>query len=337
MPLDVVTSRPINAETPWVGLLPTHTPVESFFVRDHFDEPSLAPESYHLRVGAGAARPKAFVLAQLQGLPQQRVACVLECAGNGRSRMVPRPPGVPWGDRAVGSAVWEGPALRDVLQQAPPEPGMAEAVFRGADLGIEGHVVAHFERSLPLEMALGPGPILALRMNGQPLNRSHGAPVRLIVPGWYGVASVKWVTDVRYVDRPFTGYFQKQRYVWDDGSPVRELRPKAMLLRPHPGEPVHAGSVTLEGRAWAAQGVAEVAVQVDEGPWLPCELGPPEGPWAWVPWERSVELEPGPRRVRARCRDAQGAWQPLDPVVNRLGYGYNTAQAVDLLVGPPLR
>lgn len=332
---DTVTSRPLNAETPWAALLAAATPNGAFFVRDHFDEPSLDPATWHLRIGAGAQRPKALTLAQLQRMTQHRVACVLECAGNGRSRMVPKPPGVAWGDRAVGSATWEGPALREVLAMAPPEEGMVEALFRGADLGTEGHVVAHFERSLPLAMAQGEGPLLALRMNGHALAKSHGAPVRLIVPGWYGVASVKWLTDVRYLDRPFTGYFQKERYVWDDGSPLREVRPRALLLRPHPGEPLAAGKVRLEGRAWGSGGVARVSVQVDDGPWRDAMLGAAEGPAAWVPWHLDATLAEGKRRARARCTDKSGHEQPLEPVVNRLGYGYNTVQAVDLLVGPP--
>lgn len=334
---DVVTEKPRNAETPWAGLLPARTPAEAFFVRDHFDEPALDPATWHLRIGAGAARPKALLLPQLQRLQPHQVACVLECAGNGRSRMVPKPPGVAWGERAVGCATWEGPALRDVLALAPPEPGMTEAVFRGADLGVEGSTVAHFERSLPLGVAQAEGPIIALRMNGQPLPRAHGAPARLIVPGWYGVASVKWLTDVRYIDRPFTGYFQKERYVWDDGSVVGPMRPRAMLLRPHPGEPLAAGTVRLEGKAWGRGGVRRVAVQVDDGPWQDAALAPAEGPHAWVGWHLDTALAHGTRRVRVRCTDGAGQEQPLEPVVNRLGYGYNTVVGVDLLVGPPQR
>jgi DMSO/TMAO reductase YedYZ molybdopterin-dependent catalytic subunit len=334
VPVDVVTERPRNAETPWTGLLPERTPVDSFFVRNHFDEPTLEPSVYHLRIAGEVERAKAFTLGQLQRLPQQRVTCVLECAGNGRSRMVPRPPGVAWGDRAVGCATWEGPALAEVLRACPPGDGIVEAVFRGADLGIEGDVVAQFERALPLEVAMAPGPILALTMNGQSLTKSHGAPVRLIVPGWYGVASVKWLTDVRYLSKTFTGYFQKQRYVWDDGAGLQEMRPRSMLLRPHPGEPLRAGVVVLEGRAWAGAGVAEVAVSVDDGAWQQAQLGPEESPAAWRTWTLDAPLAEGEHAVRSRARDRHGAWQPLEPVVNKLGYGYNTVHGVALLVGP---
>jgi DMSO/TMAO reductase YedYZ molybdopterin-dependent catalytic subunit len=334
---DVVQAKPRNAETPWAALLAPHTPAEAFFVRNHFDEPHLDAQVWHLRVGIGARRPKAWTLPMLERLPQAEVTCVLECAGNGRSRMVPKPPGVAWGERAVGCATFTGPRLKDVLAPAPPEEGMVEAVFKGADLGIEGGTIAHFERSLPLALAQGEGPIVALRMNGAPLTRSHGAPARLVVPGWYGVASVKWLTDVRYVDRPFKGYFQSQRYVWDDGAIVQHLRPRAMLLRPHPGEPLAEGDVLLEGRAWAGRGVAKVAVQVDDGPWQDAALGEAEGPHAWVPWRLRARLDEGPRRIRARAWSVDGEAQPLEPVVNQLGYGNNTVLAVDLLIGPPQR
>jgi DMSO/TMAO reductase YedYZ molybdopterin-dependent catalytic subunit len=333
-PLDTVTDKPHNAETPWTGLLPTLTPNDSFFVRNHFDEPVLDPSVYHLRIAGEVERAKAYTLPMLERLPPRRVTCVLECAGNGRSRMMPKPKGVAWGDRAVGCATWEGPSLRDALAACPPNEGIVEAVFRGADLGIEGDVVAQFERSLPIADCLAEGPLLALRMNGAPLSRAHGAPVRLVVPGHYGVASVKWLTDVRYASKPFTGYFQRQRYVWDDGSPVREMRVKSALLRPHPGEPLRAGMVKLEGRAWASGGIAEVRVQVDDGPWIPADLGPQDGPAAWRAWSLQASFAAGTRRVRVRARDSAGIWQPLDGVVNRLGYGYNTVATVELLVGP---
>jgi DMSO/TMAO reductase YedYZ molybdopterin-dependent catalytic subunit len=334
VPLDVVTDRPRNAETPWVGLLPSQTPSESFFVRNHFDEPSLDPGTYHLRVVGEVAKAKLLTLAQLHKLPAQRISSVLECAGNGRTRMVPTAPGVPWGERAVGCATWEGPALSDVLHDVVPEEGVLEAVFRGADLGIHAGIVAHYERSLPWTMATSPGPLLALRMNGEPLPRSHGAPVRLLVPGWYGMASVKWLTDIRLTSKPFTGYFQKDQYVWDDASPVRELRPKAMLLRPSAGEPLRAGPLLLEGKAWGHRGVQEVQAQVDGTAWQACSLGRDEGPWAWRSWSLSVDLSAGEHTVRVRARDAQGEWQPLEPVTNRGGYGYNTAPMIRLRVMP---
>lgn len=335
MPLDVVTEKPRNAETPWTGLVPSVTPVESFFVRNHFDEPTLDPNVFHLRLAGEIEHAKAFTLPQLQRLPQHKVACVLECAGNGRARMVPKPPGVAWGDRAVGNAVWEGPLLADVLRASPPSEDIVEAVFRGADMGIEGGVVAHFERALPIAVATAPGPLLALRMNGAPLTKSHGAPLRLIVPGWYGVASVKWLTDIRYTTRPFTGYFQKQRYVWDDGSSVQGMRVKSALLRPHPGEPLRAGTITLEGRAWGGEGgIAEVLVQVDDGPWQPARLQEVDNAFAWRTWVLDVTLGAGTHRVRTRARAAKGEAQPLEPVVNKLGYGYNTVTEAELLMGP---
>jgi DMSO/TMAO reductase YedYZ molybdopterin-dependent catalytic subunit len=326
---DVVTDKPFNAETPRAALQQRLTPNDAFFVRDHFDRPRLNVEAYVLPVTGAVQRMKGFTLAQLERLPQQRATCVLECAGNGRSRMVPVPGGVPWGDRAVGCATWEGPALRDVLRPAGPLPAALEVLARGADLGLEGGSVMHFERSLPLAVAQGEGPLLALRMNGQPLPEAHGAPVRLVVPGWYGVASVKWLTELRVLDKPFTGWFQRQRYVWDDGSVVGPMRPKSLLLSPVEGAEVPAGLLQVHGKAWGGQGgVARVEVRVDEQAWQEALLREESGPWGWCAWSHAVDLPAGEHVLTARAWDAQGQAQPLEPVANRLGYGYNTALRV---------
>ena len=314
------TSR--NVETPQRALSRDATPNSAFFVRDHFDEPEIDPVNYRLWIG----ETRWFSLSDLRRLPQHRVTCVLECAGNGRNRMVPRPKGIEWGDNAVGCATWEGPALRDVLRLVAPPKGTVEVVFQGADSGPEGGDFRHFERSLPIDVATGEGPILALRMNGKPLPVSHGAPVRLIVPGWYAVASVKWLMEIRYIDHPFTGYYQAKGYVWDDGSPVREVRPRGILTRPNPNVPARAGATRLEGRAWAGAGLAGVEVRVDDGAWLAARLGRSPGIHAWVPWSLETTLPEGSHRVRVRARDSIGRTQPLDPVWNRLGYGYNTSE-----------
>src|SRR3989454_814500 len=273
-----IRAGPFNFETPRRRLLAAATSNHPHFVRNHFDQPNLHLAPYCLTIPGG----RTVSVAELRELPQQRVTCVLECAGNGRNRMVPRPEGIPWDDEAVGCATWEGPAVRDVLRLAAPDGGAVDVVFRGADSGPEGGAPRAFERSLPVGVAMCDGPILALRMNGRPIPRSHGAPVRLIVPGWYAVASVKWLREIRYINHPFRGYFQTERYVWDDGRPVREVRPRAILLRPPKGASVKPGVTRLEGRAWASAGVAGVDVQVDDVPWIPARLGNASKRWTWV-------------------------------------------------------
>jgi len=333
VPVEVITARPLNAETPRDALRATITPADSFFIRNHFDEPTLAAESYRLRITQGSAVLREFALADLERLPQEGVTCVLECSGNGRTHVVPQPEGVPWGDRAIGCATWEGPSLSQVLRSVPPSRDVVEVVFVGADHGIAANVESSFERSMPANAALRSGPILALRMNGAPLPKSHGAPLRLVVPGWYGMASVKWLIEVRYESAPFTGFFQKTEYRYDEATPVTEVRTKSLLLRPAPGEEVAEGRVTLEGRAWSGRGIREVQVQVDDGAWRRTELGPGEGPFDWRTWRFAVELTRGTHRIRARAQNTSGEWQPLDPVANRRGYGYNTADAVEVVVG----
>ena len=326
--LVTLTERPWNAETPRAALEERLTPNGQFFVRNHFDVPEVDPKTYLLHAEDLARRPKGFTLAQLRSLPQRRVTAVLECAGNSRRSMVPRPPGLLWGDGAVGCATWEGPSLRDLLAQVGPLSGVAEVLFGGADVGAEDGRMLRFERSLPLAEALREGVIVALRMNGEALSPEHGAPARLVVPGWYGVASTKWLVSVRLLERPFTGWFQRDRYVWSDGSPVTALRPKTLILRPADHARVQAGPVSVRGRAWGSAGVEEAQVRADDGPYLSAALTETGEPNGWCRWSAVVGLAPGPHTVTARARDAWGQRQPLDPVVDPLGYGYNTAQAV---------
>lgn len=335
--LVTLTERPWNAETPRAALQERLTPNGQFFVRNHFDMPELRPDTYVLGVDGLVRRPEEFTLSELRRLPQRRVRAVLECAGNGRSRMVPRPPGLMWGDGAVGCATWEGPTLRDLLSRAGPLPEAMEVLFRGADVGVEEGRTLRFERSLPISEALREEVVVALRMNGEALGPEHGAPARLVVPGWYGVASVKWVTSIRLLEHPFAGWFQRDRYVWKDGTPVTSLRPKSHVVRPGDGARVRAGLLRVEGRAWASGGVETVQVRADDGPYrsaILTETGHPHG-WCW--WKAILKLAPGPHTVTARARDARGRWQPLDPVVDRLGYGYNTVHSVRVeAVGMPL-
>jgi DMSO/TMAO reductase YedYZ molybdopterin-dependent catalytic subunit len=325
---DTVTERPWNAETPRSALQDPLTPNDRFFVRNHFDMPVLDPQRYLLSVGGLVRREQGFTLDQLRRLPQRRVTAVLECAGNGRSRMMPRPPGLPWGDGAVGCSTWEGPALRDLLAEVEPSPEAVEALFGGSDVGADEGRLMRFERSLSLAEATREDVIVALRMNGQELSREHGAPARLIVPGWYAVASVKWLVSVRLLNRSFAGWFQGDRYVWDDGSPLTALRPKTLILRPIDGSRVEAGSAVVKGRAWGGAGIEEVEIRVDDGQRVSAVLDAVGDPRGWCAWSAVVELAPGSHTVTARARDAESRWQPLQPVVNRLGYGNNTAHAV---------
>src|SRR5215831_7300596 len=212
----VVTAVPENSETPLADVRSWVTPTRLFFVRNHFDVPSLDTATWRLRVEGQVERPLALCWEELSAMPERTVFATVECAGNGRSFLRPRVDGVPWGAGAIGHAEWTGVPLRLVLQRAGVRQQAVEALFEGADWGSEPDHPApmHFARSLPLSKAFDPDTLLVLRMNGELLDPNHGYPLRLFVPGWYGVASVKWLQRIAVVNAPFLGYFQTVKYTY---------------------------------------------------------------------------------------------------------------------------
>ena len=243
--LVVHQAEALNCETPPGDLGEDLTPTVRFYRRSHFPIPVLDPAAWRLGVGGMVHRPLSLSLPELIRLPAETLAVTLECAGNGRALQRPPAPGVQWGPGAVGTAEWTGPRLADVLARAGIRPGACEVIFGGADQGqaADGSPRSiRFERSLPVRDALESGALLAYAMNGQPLPVRHGYPLRLVVPGWYAVASVKWLTDIRVVAEPFDGFFQAVHYVydWDRGGhgtpePVREMQVRALITRPCAG------------------------------------------------------------------------------------------------------
>ena len=339
----VVEEVPFNAEVPLseVACAPGEGAV---FVRSHFDLPVLSQAEHRVEVAGAVVRPAAYRLDDLRRWPGRSVELTLECAGNGRSLMRPQPRGTAWGLGAAGNAIFEGVALQDLLEEAGVEAGALEVLAAGADAGTvaSGARVA-FERSLPLAVALRGDVLLAHTLNGAPLPREHGFPLRLVVPGWYGVASVKWLTRLSVLRTPFAGWFQKDTYVYDgesgvpDGTPVRAMRVRALITSPEEGAVLRDGAVAVEGAAWSGSGpVVAVALSADEGvSWTDLELEPARGPWlrrrfrgTWIP------PGPGSYTLLARATDATGATQPLDAVWNRLGYGNNAVHRVQVVVDP---
>jgi sulfane dehydrogenase subunit SoxC len=271
----------------------------------------------------------------------------LECAGNGRAHLDPRPVSQPWLLEAVGNAAWTGIPLRALLEEARVGAGAVEVLFTGMDRGIEGGVEQHFERSLPLDVALESDAILAYAINGVPLPPQHGFPLRLVVPGWYGMANVKWLTRITVLDQPFAGYQHERAYRWrtgeqDRGEPLTRIEPRALMAPP--GIPdfmtrertVQAGKVTLEGRAWSGLApVAAVEVSTDDGAtWQGARLDPPElGPWAWRRWSYDwTAAGPGRRVLACRARDEAGNAQAAAPRWNVGGYANNEVQRVVVTV-----
>jgi DMSO/TMAO reductase YedYZ molybdopterin-dependent catalytic subunit len=332
---------PYNAETPMGVLSEPVTPAALVYVRNHFAVPEVDSESWRLRIGGSVEQPMTLSLADLQAMKTETVTMVLECAGNGRDTMVPQPPGTPWRVGAASTASFTGVALADVLAIAHPQPEAVEVLFRGADRGkVDRDRTETYERSLPVEVVGRPGPILAWEMGGEPLTAQHGAPLRLVVPGWYGMASVKWLIEIEFIDEPFRGFYQFERYIYasedaiPDGTPVSAIRVRSVIASPRHDEPLAAGPVEVTGTAWSGEGpIARVEVSTDGGAtWADAELGEAAGTEGFVPWRFDWGAEPGDHELVARATDTAGNRQPLEPVWNRWGYGNNTVHRVAITV-----
>ena len=321
------------------------TPPGLHYLLVHFDIPAIDESAWRLDVGGNVERAQSLSLEQLRARPSRTLAVTMECAGNGRARLRPRPISQPWLVEAVGTAEWTGTPLRDVLLEAGVGPGSEEVVFSGADRGVQGGVAHDYERSLPLETAMRPEVLLAYEMNGRTLEPQHGAPLRLLVPGWYGMTSVKWLTRIALVTERFEGYQQAVAYRYQDdeadpGEGVSRMRVRALMVPP--GYPdfltrrrlVEAGSVTVRGRAWSGEGeVVRVEFGVD-GTWADAVLREPVGPFAWRGWAASWEAVAGEHVLACRATDAAGHVQPLEQPWNYQGMGNNLIQKVPVVVRP---
>jgi DMSO/TMAO reductase YedYZ molybdopterin-dependent catalytic subunit len=317
------------------------TPPGLHYLLIHYDIPFLDGHAWRLQVGGAVRHPLTLDLDALRTMPARTVRVTMECAGNGRARLEPRPVSQPWLVEAVGTAEWTGVPLRDVLAAAQVDPAAADVVFTGADHGVERGVEQDYQRSLTPDAAAQEDVLLAYAMNGAPLAPQHGYPVRLIAPGWYGMAHVKWLTRIDVVTEPFTGFQQAVAYrlrehAGDPGTPVTRIAPRALVIPP--GFPdfmsrarvVRPGPVLLEGRAWSGRApVTGVEVSVDGGrSWTAADLDPDDGHrWAWRRWRTSWTATPGSYVVTARATDADGE-QPTDQVWNRGGFANNAAQQV---------
>ena len=336
--LEVIRRSPFNAETPAHALRNPVTPSPHVYVRSNFDMPAL-DDSHVISVGGAIASPFEVSVRELMDMPQHTVATTMECAGNDRLSMAPLPCGEPWRHGALSTASWTGVPLRALLTRGELQRDALHLIFSGADAGtraeVEGRV--RFERSLPVGEALHADVLLALSMNGQPLTREHGAPVRLVVPGWYGMANVKWLARIEARDTPSNGFFQRNRYVYEqegDVMPVTRMRVKSIITAPLENE-VCPSRITVEGWAWSGYGaIARIEVAVDGGDtWTDAHLGKPATAYSWAPWQCTVSLPPAARvTLRSRATDSAGNTQPDTIVWNRLGYGNNAVRAVLVLV-----
>ncbi len=322
------------------------TPLGLHYLLIHYDVPAVDPAAWRLVVDGRVERGLALSLDELRERPSVTRRVTMECAGNGRARQTPRALSQPWLLEAVGTAEWTGTPLRPLLEEAGLEDSAVELVFSGLDRGIEGGVEQRYQRSLPVGEAFGDHVLLAWEVNGQPLPPQHGFPLRLVVAGWYGMASVKWLARITAVEAGFRGYQQVRAYRYrqhpdEAGVPVSRIAPRSLMVPP--GIPefisrrrfVPLGPCRLEGRAWSGWGtIVEVQVSADGGgDWTPAELDPPSGPHAWRRWSLTWEPEaPGDYQLCCRATDETGRSQPLEPRWNLGGYAGTEVQRVEVTV-----
>jgi sulfane dehydrogenase subunit SoxC len=323
------------------------TPVGLHYLLIHYDIPLVDPASFELSVGGLVSQELTLSLEDLRARPAVELEVTMECAGNGRALLPgPRPVSQPWLAEAVGTAAWRGTPLAPLLAEAGPLDNAREVVFTGLDRGFEADQEQIYERSLPLPEALREDVLLAYEMNGAPLLPQHGFPLRLVVPGWYGMTHVKWLTRITLVAEPFTGYQQAQAYRLrrgedDEGEPLDRIRPRALMVPPGlPEFPTRertlpSGRCLLEGRAWSGLArVAAVEVSTDGGAtWADAELDDAPGSrFAWRGWHFAWDATAGEHVLCCRARDEAGNAQPDEAEWNVGGYANNGVQRVPVTV-----
>ena len=324
------------------------TPVGAHYLLVHFDIPQVSDASVWQVELTGTVKQSVSVtlkdiidLATQQNLVKtQRVT--LECAGNGRANIDPRWPSQPWQVEAVGTADWCGMPLKHLLEKASPTSQAREVVFYGADEGVDAGRVHHFARSLSIADAMHDDVMLVWQMNNQPLLPQHGFPLRLIVPGWYGMASVKWLNKIEVINHAFTGHQQTGTYIYrtdenDSGTPVTGIKVKSLLVPP--GLPdfssrkrlLRPGSVPLTIRAWSGNGIPVESVEWScNDKWQAAEPETTAGKYAWSKWTADWQATVGGHILSCRATDAEGNVQPLSPVWDKAGFGNNAVHRVEV-------
>jgi DMSO/TMAO reductase YedYZ molybdopterin-dependent catalytic subunit len=320
-------SEPRNLEGPFSSLDGFITPNDRFYVRSHFPVPKVDAATWTLKVEGAVETPFEIGQDELRRLPSKTMTAMIECAGNGRVFLVPRANGLLWENGAVGNAEWTGVPLATILERAGVKSGAVDVVLEGADKGKidtdpKTPGVIQYARSVPLAKAIG-DVLLVYKMNGEDLTQLHGAPVRAIVPGWYGMASVKWLTRILVTERAFGGYFQTFDYSTFDRVhgqaslvPLGENGLKSQIARPARMETVAKGKpYRVRGAAWAGEaGVAGVDLSVDGGKtWNKAELigDPVKFAWRLWQWTWQVPDAPGKQTLMARATSDRGAVQPM--------------------------
>ena len=341
--------EPKNLETPLDRVDSFLTPTELFYIRNHSAAPKLELASYRLQIDGAVSRPLSLTFEELRDMPAETRIAVLECAGNSRIFLVPQVKGAQWELGALGNAEWTGVPLCILLERAGLEEAACEIVLEGPDRAIptEGVLppgLVSYARSLPRAKALQREVLIAYQMNGRELPQDHGYPVRAIVPGYYGMSSVKWLTRIYAVREPFQGYWQTSDYgYWDyvDGNPVQrplgEMKVKSEIFRPTPYETLASNQAyTVSGAAWAGEtDVTEISVSTDSGQsWAQAEFIDPIQRYAWRRWKFDwvTPRKPGRYTLLSRAKAANGDVQPDKHDANYATYVINHLLPIEVTV-----
>jgi DMSO/TMAO reductase YedYZ molybdopterin-dependent catalytic subunit len=343
----VLSEEPLVLETPLERLTEFITPTKSFYVRTHFPIPKIDRNKWRLRIEGEVEKSFEINFDELTKLESKKIPAMLECAGNSRSFLEPKVKGVQWRIGGVGNAEWTGVPLSSLLDRAGIKSTACEIIFEGADHGKledpkspRGEI--NFARSIPIEKASDV--LLAHKMNGEELPPENGFPVRAIVPGWYAVASVKWLQRIIVTGKPFNGYYQTLDYAfWKrDGEQARltalsEMQTKAVITKPAEGETIPANSnVQVRGAAWTGNGeIKKVELSVDSGKnWSDAKLLGESKANAWRHWEFDwkAPAKSGSATLIARATDSKGETQPLERDPDRGTYMINHLLPVNVTV-----
>ena len=347
--LIVRNTEPKNLEFPFSFLKDKITPNEQFFVRSHFAIPVISTEKWSLSVEGAVKQKGTLNYDQLLKLPSTTITATLECAGNGRVFLKPSVGGLQWGMGGISTAKWKGVSLFKLLENAGVKEGAVEILLEGTDKGQintdpKSPGPIHFGRSIPLSKAIQHGTILAYEMNDRPLPEEHGGPVRAIIPGWFGVASVKWVKRLIVLNQVHQGFWQTLDYaIWQRREevpsliPVTELQVKSSIARPALNEVIPPGSKQkIFGAAWTGDSkIKKVEVSTDNGQtWNIAKLQSDPEKYVWTLWEYDWQVpnQKGIMKLLSRATDERGQTQPVERDIDRRTYMINHLVPVEVVV-----
>lgn len=337
--------NPENQETPIHFLRQWYTPSNYFYRRNHFAYPAVENNDFFLQIKGLVKQPMLFHYKDIFSMPSKTLVLPLECSGNKRALYEPKVFGEQWEGGAISQGVWKGVSLSHILNIVGINTSAKEIVFTGADFGPRSDLDEYFafSRSLPLNKALHPDTLIAYELNGKPIPFKHGYPLRLIVPQWYAMASVKWLNQITLVDQPFQGPFQTIDYVYypnnesDFGKkPVTTMRVNSLIQKPLDFEILNTGMQTIFGLAWTGKGrISKIEISIDNGSsWNLAKMYEDQSfPYAWTVWsyEWNAKVK-GEYTILSKATNSNGRSQLLDAEWNRKGYGYNAISKIKVKV-----